>query len=75
MAVRDRARRDGAVGAEPVLDEELLARLGAELLRDRAGLDVRAAAGGEADQDAHRVIRIWLRQYRSRANANDRDEQ
>ncbi len=47
---RDGARRDRAVRAEPVLHIELLAQAVAELLRDRAPLNVRSAARGETDR-------------------------
>ena len=71
--LRDGARRDGAVGAEPVLDEERLLEIGGELLGDGAGLQVRAGAGGEADQDADRMLGILLRLRGKREQARRRE--
>ena len=69
---RDRARRDGAVGAEPVLDEERLLQIGGELLRDGARLQVRARARGEADEDADRMLGILLR-VRGKGDEGERE--
>ena len=64
VAVGGRARRelgaDGAAGAGAVVDDDLLAVGGAELLRDEARQHVVAAAGGKGDDEAHRLRRVGL---------------
>ena len=49
---------DVAAGAGLVVDVELLAERGRQFLRDDAGDHIGRAAGGEADQDAHRMIGV-----------------
>ena len=56
----DRARRDDAAGARPVLDHEGLAEPLLELLPEHAGEDVGAAAGRERNHDGDRPRRIIL---------------
>ncbi len=60
VGLRDRARRDGTVRTQPVLDVEVLSERLAELLRDGAGLDVGPAAGRKANDDADRTRWIIL---------------
>jgi hypothetical protein len=50
----DRLRGDISTRARPVLDEEWLVELLREPLTDQAGDEVDAAAGGNADDNAHR---------------------
>ena len=57
----DRLGADIAAGARPVLDDEWLAEPLRQPLADQARDDVGAAAGGKADDDAHRPRRIGLR--------------
>ena len=57
----DRLGGDIAASARPVLDDELLAEPLRQPLTDQARDDVGRAAGGEADDDAHRPRRIGLR--------------
>ena len=57
----DRLGGDIAAGARPVLDDELLAEPLRQPLTDQARDDVGRAAGGKADNDAHRPRRIGLR--------------
>src|SRR5262245_27412206 len=57
----DRLRGDISTGARPVLDDKLLAKSLREPLTDQARDDVNAAAGWNADDDAHRSRRIGLR--------------
>ena len=57
----DRLGADIAAGARPVLDDELLAEPLRQPLADQARDDVVRAAGGKADDDAHRPRRIGLR--------------
>jgi hypothetical protein len=52
---------DIGAGARPVLDDELLAKPLRQRLTQEACDDVGCAAGGEADDDAHRARRIGLR--------------
>ena len=53
--------RDIAAGARPVLDDEWLTEPLRQPLSDQARDDVGRAAGGKADDDAHRPRRIGLR--------------
>src|SRR5271169_3758430 len=57
----DRLRANIATGAWPVLDEEVLSEPLRQPLRHQARDDVGAAAGGKADDQAHRPRRIGLR--------------
>ena len=57
----DRLGGDIAAGARPVLDDEWLAEPLRQPLTDQAREDVGRAAGGKADDDAHRPRRIGLR--------------
>ncbi len=57
----DRLGGDIAAGARPVFDDELLAEPLRQPLADQARDDVGRAAGGKADDDAHRPRRIGLR--------------
>ena len=59
--VRHEIGGDVAAGAAAVLDDELLAELLAERLRQHARGDVARGARTEADDDAHRPRRIALR--------------
>jgi hypothetical protein len=54
-------RRDGAAGAGPVVDQELLAQVFGELLRHRTRRDLDRTPGGERHDDAHRLGRIGYR--------------
>ena len=56
-------------GARPVLDDERLAELLLELLRDQPRQQVGAAAGGERHHDGHRPRRILLGMRRRREQA------
>ena len=67
--LRDDAAGDGAAGARPVLDHELLAQDFRQPVGDDAGRDVGAAAGAEADQDANRPCRPVLRRGGRRLSA------
>ena len=62
---------DGAVGAELVLDDEGLAHRFGERLREDARHDVGRAAGGEVDDDAHRLRRVLLRKGAARKREQD----
>src|SRR5215831_17969875 len=57
----DGLRGDISAGARSVLDDKLLAEPLRQPLADQARDDVGAAAGGKADDDAHRPRRISLR--------------
>src|SRR5262249_31435245 len=57
----DRLRGDISTGARPVLDDKLLAKSLREPLTDQASDDVDAAAGWNADDNAHRPRWIGLR--------------
>ena len=61
VGLRHCARRDGAVGADPILDDEALAEVDGELAGDRARDHVGAAARREADHHADRLHGIGLR--------------
>src|SRR5262245_30805799 len=65
MAVGGRTRHcldgDVARSTRPVLDDEWLAETLRQPLTNQAREDVRRAARGEADNDAHRSRRIGLR--------------
>ena len=50
-----------AADAGDVLDDHRLAELGRHALRERAAEDVGRAAGGEADDQLHRLVGIGLR--------------
>ena len=52
---------DIAAGARPVLDDDRLTEPLRQPLRHQTGQDVGPAAGGEADDDAHRLRRVGLR--------------
>src|SRR5215469_4373803 len=56
---------DVGAGARPVFDDEWLAEALGELLADQARDNVGSAAGGIANDDAHRPRRIGLRPKRS----------
>ena len=80
VAVRRRFRgrfgADIAAGARPVLDDKGLPHPLRQPLRHQPGKDVGAAAGGEADDDAHRLRGIGLcesyaRCDRERGSARD----
>jgi len=60
--LRDDVGADVAARAWPVIHDELLAQALGELLRDRTGEDVRGAARGEGDDQAHGARRVCLRQ-------------
>ena len=62
----DRLGGDVAAGARPVLDDEWLAEPLRQPLTDQAREDVVRAAGGKADDDAHRPRRIGLRPSEAR---------
>ena len=62
----DRLGGDIAAGARPVLDDEWLAEPLRQPLTDQAREDVVRAAGGKADDDAHRPRRIGLRPSETR---------
>jgi hypothetical protein len=55
---------DIAAGARPVLDDELLAEPLRQPLPDQARQNVGRAAGGEADNQVHRMPRIGVRSRR-----------
>ena len=55
---RDNSRTDGACGAWPVLDDDRLPQLRAELLGQLAGAQVRRASSRERDHDLDRLDRI-----------------
>ena len=71
VAVRSRAHDrlggDIAACARPVLDDELLAEPLRQPLTDQTREDVVRAAGGKADDDAHRPRRIGLRPSEARS--------
>src|SRR5262249_30045848 len=62
----DRLGRDIGARARSVLDDEWLAEPFLQPLSDQARADVGGAAGGEADDDAHRPRRIGLRTRHAR---------
>ena len=64
----------GNVSAGPgyVLDHDRPAPGGAELLREQATRYIRCDAGGEADQDAHRLLRIVALRGRVRGGRSNR---
>ena len=62
----DRLGGDIAAGARPVLDDEWLAEPLRQPLTHQAREDVVRAAGGKADDDAHRPRRIGLRPREAR---------
>jgi hypothetical protein len=64
----DLARACVAAGAGPVLDIELLAEVGGQLVGDDAGNDVGGACGRERHHDLHRPIRIGLGQRAAGGN-------
>ena len=70
IAVRGRAHdrlgADIAAGTRPVVDDELLAEPLRQPLTDQARDDVGRAAGGIANNDAHRPRRIGLRPCEAR---------
>jgi hypothetical protein len=59
-------RSDSPVGSKPIFNEKLLPEIEAKLLCYRAGLHVRAATGGIANNHLHRMIRILFRLRRHR---------
>src|SRR5262249_35219797 len=60
-----------AIRSEPVLDVERLAETVADLLRNGAALNIRTAAGGEANEDADWVLGIRLRPCAARECRED----
>src|SRR6516162_4575786 len=62
----DRLRGDISPGARPVLDDKLLPKSLREPLTDQASDDVNAAAGWNADDNAHRPRWIGLRESNAR---------
>ena len=64
--LHDRFGAEIAAGARPVLDDELLTEPLRQPLPHQARKNIGRAAGGEADDDAHRVGRIGFRQGEAR---------
>ena len=81
LGARDLLGADAAAAADAVLDDQLLTQALTELLRDQAGDGVRAAAGGERDDEADRPLRparvggLCMRRGRPKASREQHQDQ
>src|SRR5213079_1507345 len=72
--LRRELRADRAAGAGPVVDDDRLAKLRADLLRDRARHGVVAAAGREGDDQVDRLRRVLSERERRPEKQNRESE-
>jgi hypothetical protein len=62
------------VGAGTVFDDEILPEVCRKLMRHGAGFDIRAAAGGKADDNVNRAARILLGLRRPNADTGKKSQ-